>query len=366
MGPMKHRSSHGRRRASAVAFRLSRFSPAYRQRLLDGLKDLHEYTLGVHGCTLDAVCKKPAFADLVLGEYVICRFNEKKCGSLSKVKHALLGCQHTFPTLRSKIATCWANLKTWEEQRTSRLRPPIPGPIWVMCLGLARAHGITESSRTQRDMWNAFAVLVEIGFVCMLRPGELINLAHSDIALPGTFVTSQRHAALRVVSPKNRRQFGEHQFVLLKHSNAIAWLESIYKPNCTSRIWQFSRREFSDRFKQIMKELEVVDCKFTPASLRPGGATHYYGQGISIGTLRFMGRWTVEKSLEHYIQLAMATKIVNQLSPQSVERLIRIGPLCLAQVLDRNVSLSPFGALPKRGAKSKELLDWCDRYAALA
>lgn len=115
-----------------------------------------------------------------------------------------------------------------------------------------------------------------------------------------------------------------------------------------------------------MKKLEVVDCKFTPASLRPGGATHYYGQGISIGTLRFMGRWIVEKSLEHYIQLAMATKIVNQLSPQSVERLIRIGPLCLAQVLDRNVSLSPFGALPKCGAKSKELLDWCDRYAALA
>ena len=112
---MKHQSSHGRRRASAVAFRLSRFSPAYRQRLLDGLKDLHEYTLGVHGCTLDAVCKKPAFADLVLGEYVICRFNEKKSGSLSRVKYALLGCQHLFPTLRSKIATCWANLKTWKK-----------------------------------------------------------------------------------------------------------------------------------------------------------------------------------------------------------------------------------------------------------
>lgn len=114
-----------------------------------------------------------------------------------------------------------------KKQRTSRLRPPIPGPIWVMCLGLARAHGITESSRTQRDLWNAFAVLVEIGFVCVLSPGELINLVHADIALPGTFVTSQRHAALRVVAPKNRCQFGEHRFVLLKNSNAIAWLENI-------------------------------------------------------------------------------------------------------------------------------------------
>ena len=363
---MKHQNGHGKRRVSAVAFRLSRFSPAYRQRLLDGLKDLHEYTLRVHGCTLEAVSRKPVFADVVLGEYVICRFNEKKNGSLSLVKHALLGCQHTFPTLKGKIATCWANLKTWEEQRTSRLRPPLPGPIWIMCLGLARAHSMTESSSRLRDMWMVFAALVEVGFLCMLRPGELIKLVHSDLALPGTFVTSQKHAALRVASPKNRRQFGDHQFVLLRHINAIACLERIHKPNCTDRIWKFSRREFSDRFRQIMNELGVTDCRFTPASLRPGGATLYYGQGVNIGTLRFMGRWSVEKSLEHYIQLAMATKIVNQLSISSVERLTKLGPLCLAQVLDSAEFLSYTGPLPKRGGGSKELLDWCERYAALA
>ena len=67
-----------------------------------------------------------------------------------------------------------------------------------------------------------------------------------------------------------------------------------------------------------MDELGVKACNFTPASLRPGGATMYFSRGVQISTLRFMGRWTAEKSLEHYIQLAMATQIMNKLDETAV------------------------------------------------
>lgn len=62
------------------------------------------------------------------------------CHELSLVKHALLGFQHVFPQLRGKLATCWENLKVWEEQRATKLRPPLPVPLWLFMVGLARAH----------------------------------------------------------------------------------------------------------------------------------------------------------------------------------------------------------------------------------
>ncbi len=59
-----------------VAFRLSRFSVQYRKRLIDGLKDLQKFCRLIHGRTIESVVSKSKAADVVLGEYVLCRFNE--------------------------------------------------------------------------------------------------------------------------------------------------------------------------------------------------------------------------------------------------------------------------------------------------
>ena len=357
--------SHGKHKRAAVAFRLSRFSSAYRGRLLDGLQDLHSFCSVQHDFHLDTLAAHPKTADAVLGEYVMRRFDEKVKSGLSKVKHALLGLQHVYPRLRGRLVTAWSNLKTWEEQRVSKLRPPLPIPVWIFALGLARAHAKVEKHQSEARVWEIFSVLLEIGLLCMLRPGELLRLTHSDISLPGSFVMSKKHAALRVTSPKNRRQFGEHQFVLLKNQNTIAWLEKVHIEGLDDPIWPLSVRAFGIRFKQLMKELSVETLKFSPASLRPGGATLYYNQNVPISTLRFMGRWTVEKSLEHYIQLAMATQIMNKLDSRSIARLKKIGYLCIAQVLSATCE-NLVRPTPGKSATAKQLVEWCDAYASLA
>ena len=43
-----------------------------------------------------------------------------------------------------------------------------------------------------------------------------------------------------------------------------------------------------------------------------------FGQGVGISVLRFIGRWSAERSLEHYIQQAMATQIVNRLDATAI------------------------------------------------
>eukprot|EP00438_Fugacium_kawagutii_P016097 Skav225960 [mRNA] locus=scaffold6030:92380:95743:- [translate_table: standard] len=320
--------------AREALFRFSRFSKAYRCRLLSGIQDVQNFCL--HECgglQLKTLLTHPHVADRALAKYVVSRNLDDRKATLSIVKHGLLGCQHLMPTLRGRLATAWENLRVWEEKRTTKLRPPLPVPIWAFMIGLARGHASVSTAAKQKREWEMVALFIELGLLCLLRPGELLRLKGSDFALPGEFSLSQNHAAVRIISPKNRRQFGDEQFVTLKNPNTIAWLRSTGLMGQDALLWTATSSRFSKLFKRLTAELGLSSCNFTPGSLRPGGATMLYGQGWSIPQLRFAGRWTAEKSLEHYIQQAMATQILNRLDKAVVDRLCRLGPMCLRMIL---------------------------------
>ncbi len=355
-------ASHG----VATIFRLSRFSEAYRARLLRGLDDLQHYCHAKGKIRLLSVLKSPKQADSLLSAYVLERHEKLGMSGLSMVKHALLCCQHMMPHLKSKLAAAWANVKVWEEKRSTRLRAPVPVPIWLMLVGLARAHACDAEQSVDRLEWMIVALLIELGMLCLLRPGELFRLCPGDFALPGSFSLSQDRAAIRIISPKNRRQFGDSQFVTLLNPSCIAWIrDSLKVAPCDQPLWGKKAARFSRLFKQLTRELGVEDCRFTPASLRPGGATMFFGQGVPINMLRFLGRWTVERSLEHYIQEAMATQILNKLSDKAISRLKKLGPWCLQFVLhsSQSIRLTPARHLFK--SDSHAVVRWCLDYAKL-
>lgn len=173
------------------------------------------------------------------------------------------------------------------------------------------------------------------------------------------------HAALRFFSPKNRRQFGDEQFVTLQNPNTIEWVRTLSRGFATELVWQGTSHRFSKLFKQILTELGVADCKFTPGSLRPGGATMLFGRGTSVSTLRFFERWTVEKSFEHYIQQAMAVQILNRLDECTVARLCKLGPKCLEHILLPEC-FQCLASLPKSKLNhGPSLFAWCSAYAEL-
>ena len=351
--------------ASQALFRFSRFSRAYRARLLSGLQDAQSYFRQVLGRDLLRAMKSAKDLDQLLGKYVIHRHNESPRKKLSVVKHALLGIQHVQPSLRGSLNTTWQNLRVWEEQRVSRLRPPLPVPLWVMMVGLSRGHGLTCKHQAESKEWLVFSLLLEIGLLCMLRPGELLGLKTTDVSLPGDLALGYPQAALRINAPKNRRQFGLEQFVTLKHPNTIAWLKTFTHERTEVKLWPSSSGRFSRLFKQMTRELKITECRFTPGSLRPGGATMYYSRGIPISSLRFMGRWTAERSLEHYIQQAMATQIVNKLSASTVRHLKKLCVPCF-EVLWHNSCLIRLPSVSKKDSKEGAVLvAWATRYAEL-
>lgn len=352
--------------ASQALFRFSRFSSAYRTRLLNGLQDVNDFLIAEMGVTLRGLIhSKPRVVDRCLGRYVMHMYTHVGTSALSRVKHGLLGCQHLFPRLRNRITTAWENLRVWEEQRVTRLRSPLPIPLWGFMIGLARAHGRTCLDDNARIEWFTFALMLEIGVLCMLRPGELCKLKHSDFVLPDDFALGQAQAAIRIVAPKNRRQFGAEQFVTLKNPNVICGLRHLLSSDVEKNFWPSKPRRFSVLFKQVVNELGLDSLKLTPGSLRPGGATMFFGRGVNIASLRFMGRWTAERSLEHYIQQAMATQIVNRLPSQTIRRLKHLGAACLDNVLFPECA-DLIACLPKCSRKDGAVLvRWCASYAGL-
>lgn len=351
--------------SSPVLFRFSRFSKAYRSRLLLGLKDLQSFCRHEVGRSLAYVITKAEIADRVLGSYVMQRHRNTSGKSLSLVKHALLGCQHVRPDLKGRLSTSWENLRVWEEQKVGRLRPPLPIPLWCMMVGLSRAKGLTAKDHKIAFEWLVFAVFLELGLLCLLRPGELVKLRKQDIALPGDFAFGQPQAAIRIEAPKNRRHFGKEQFVTLKHPNVISWLKRIMVGSESDTLWPSAPSRFSKLFKQIVTDLNLQACRFTPGSLRPGGATLLYSRGTPISVLRFMGRWTAERSLEHYIQQAMSTQIVNKLPAETVCRLKKLGWACFSVVWHCDV-LNRLPSLPKeKQCEGTSLVEWASAYAEL-
>ena len=273
---------------ASVLFRLSRFSDAYRNRLLSGMVDLQQYCEKSWNVKLELALRNDKVADKILSQYVLTRHAELGQKGLSLVKHALLGCQHVRPSLRHRLAVTWANLKAWEEERQTKLRPPLPVAIWLLMVGLARAHAIDSPSVQQSREWDVFSCLLEVGLLCLLRPGELLRIGVSDISLPEDLSLSQGQAAIRIVSPKNRRQFGEFQFVSLRNPSTIARLRDLVAvAEKGAALWPSKPAKFSKLFKQLTIELKLENCKFTPGSLRPGGATFFFGEGTPINVLRF-------------------------------------------------------------------------------
>lgn len=350
---------------SSVVFRLSRFSKPYRHRLLTGLRDLEMFCTEEVNCSLKQLLSHVSRTDEVLAQYVMRRHSSSEGQKLYLVKHALLCCQHIQPRLKGQITTAWENLRVWEEKHISKLRPPLPVPLWLMMIGLARGHAVTDPEPEKRLRWDLFGILIEVGLLCMFRPGELLKLRHSDFSLPGDFTFSQPFAAIRIANPKNRRQFGLEQFVLLRNPCTIQKLRGMLIEGLDVPLWKDKPTLFGQLFRTICKELKITECRFTPASLRPGGATLYYGQGIPISTLRFMGRWTVERSLEHYIQLAMSTQIMNKLTPSVICRLKKLSPLCLDLVIPRHGRLLLEPLSDRERLSSAAITSWCNRYAAL-
>ena len=82
-------------------------------------------------------------------------------------------------------------------------------------------------------------------------------------------------------------------------------------------LFPLSEATFGKRFDQILTALGIQGA-FTPAGLRAGGATEEWLRFRDFSTLRLRGRWMVPRTLEHYVQEAVAALNMTQVSTQQL------------------------------------------------
>eukprot|EP00438_Fugacium_kawagutii_P036295 Skav217416 [mRNA] locus=scaffold2674:455612:458842:- [translate_table: standard] len=303
--------------------RWGRYSPVYRGRLLEGAQALGQF-LRTKGLDWEAIRHgKSKSVDSILDSFVQSMHKTGKKAALLRAKHGVLFVQSVRPRLHGTLKSSWQTLRSWEELSPSGFRAPMPLPLLAAFLCQARLVAVKSLDADEQNLWYVMAALVAVAFYGLLRPGELFGLTSNDVSLPQSLSLAAPFAVIRLKRPKNARQMGLQQFAELRHPDAINWLAWVLhtKSEKDAALWPSSPSRFRVMFKHVCKKMMVTNMKLSPASLRAGGATWMLDEGVEVSKIRFQGRWSNLRSLEHYLQVARAQQLALAITPRVTDHL---------------------------------------------
>lgn len=223
----------------------------------------------------------------------------------------LLFFKQQFRWCRQTMQPCWRLLKSWPPQEPIGLRHPASDEQTRGLVSAALEWG-----------WWRMALLISLGFVGLLRPGELCTFLWRNVRI----VRALRLATIVIVQPKARRTAARRQHVIiddpilvqiLTRLKELCWPESLVGGACLTYAM------FLARLHALCRAVGL-EALLTPSSSRAGGATWHWLCLRDFHGLRLRGRWAAARSLEHYIQERVCFLQENELSIQTRARLQRL------------------------------------------
>jgi hypothetical protein len=292
---------------------------AYTLRLNTALSDLNQWCLYNRLLSYDndlyAGAPDVQTANSILIRYIQAIFEAGR--PLSDATHAVIALQRRYPGLRGHLRRAWDSVLSWKLKTPLQMRAPVTLPILQVLFLTGLCQGLLLGPNHEAAFkWVAGAILLRVAFFGLLRPVEVCSLLREDFVLPSEVFQGFGHrAAMLIRRPKNRRFSARCQFATITDACTIAWLEWFLKGVPShAKAWPLTTSSLRGWFKALLKAADLADLPYVPASLRAGGTTHFFLEGIDASTLRFMGRWRSLDSLEHYIQEAIAVIIMSKLS----------------------------------------------------
>ena len=177
---------------------------------------------------------------------------------------------------------------------------PIPVKVMRGLAGIALAVG-------RHDL----AALLPLGFLCMLRTGELYTLKRRDIIFGpnGTAIITLRQT--KTSGPNTEECVLEDTVVV----NALRTARG----KCQSEETLYSRhsRFFGEDLKWLAGLIGFAHQRLTPYSLRRGGATWHMHKYGSLARTALAGRWKHDATAKIYIDGAAAEWASWQLPEES-------------------------------------------------
>ena len=133
--------------------------------------------------------------------------------------------------------------------------------------------------------------LLVLGFAGFLRTAELIHLKKKEVVM-GTQAGHQEAVLLLEGTKGTKRNLLPFDKVVIHEKLALQAVQFLCKGlqpgDCLS---QMSNYKFRALFKSLVEALGLSDLGYMAYSIRRGGVTSAYRQGVPLDTLVTQGRW---------------------------------------------------------------------------
>lgn len=208
---------------------------------------------------------------------------------LLTVGDALSALHFYQPWTKRRLAHSWKLFGTWRKIEHPARAPPLT-------LRITRSLAAYAVASSQWEL----AVMLLLGFECLLRTGELMALYPEDLLLGATTglctlrntKTSKRDSAQEVISINDS--------VTLELCKQFLKLRKEWNTP-TMPLWSASPGAFRRRFAQLCCIFGLEPQGFRPYSLRRGGATHTFQVTQSMESALLRGRWQSSRVARVYI-----------------------------------------------------------------
>ena len=228
----------------------------------------------------DVTMLKPSHLDRELSEFLNVSFQEGD--PITYSGHLLSAIKRFYPELRLKLPRASQYYKNWVKCYHPRRATPASWELTEAMIG----YCLTRKDPTA-------ALLLGLGFDCMLRTAELMSLTHENV------VIHRNGTALSVCLPHAKTSAGNPQAILVRDQHLVNLASSLKRRK--GALWQGSSHTFRGYFEKILRGLKFPPGSYQPYALRRGGATFHFEQSKSIDFVTQRGRWSNSKTTRIYI-----------------------------------------------------------------
>ena len=258
--------------------------------------DLHSFSVA-----------RASLVDRALAVYIQACYDARS--SFTYVSQALSGAVHQRPDLRHRLPISRQCLRGWDKTRETTSHPPLTWELTVVM-----------SCTLARSGYHGPAIAMLLAFDCFLRVGELTRIRFTDIVMPNDPRTGRAHSTMAVVL--RTAKTGKLQSVGVADQDVARlvamWARSPLVHSDPSepdpRLFAFS----PDLLRRLMYHTSMalqLPTRYTPHSLRHGGATDDFLRHGSVERVQFRGRWKQLESVRRYVQMARAGLSRRQVPP---------------------------------------------------
>ena len=239
----------------------------------------------------DELCKLPAPMDNVDLDSNVSKYVEQLWQEGDPrywAEDVLSGFTKLVPSLRGGFRLSWSLVTAWQKNEPPQRCAPLSKDILLAMIGRAVELG-----------WMRFALLLAIGFHCILRTAEMYNLRVADFE----FGKSYRRGVLTLQESKSGTRFNIVETVTVTDGNVIRmYLALMRGAEAGELLFPDGPHVFRRCFDSLIEDLGLpVSLLYKPYSIRRGAATADFLAHGQLSRTCVRGRWANEKTCRIYI-----------------------------------------------------------------